>query len=173
MQTEKLEKRKILDYAMAIGGKKMYFGMRRALREAGVSQRPELNKRQIQNTLRKLVGSGEYTLDRMHLEKLIDEHEKRRHAFVQMGIEKDIEIEEETNPSPVVDYLLPKRKRRFDFKSPRVSPGNTSAPGLRSERATSIFQAIRKPLSSAIHSGAKGSMGPVTSISRLTRPKPK
>lgn len=169
MQTDRLSKKNLLSYAEAIGGKDMYFKFRRALREAGVLERPELNRKQIQNTLRKLVESGDVALDRMKMEKLIDEHERRRKAYVRMAVDRDIELEEREDPGLYSERGYFGGTRRFDYKKSGSLPKNISISANKGA-TSSIFHMNQGPGKKITPTGKAAGTGPITSISKLSRP---
>ena len=104
----------------------------------------------------------------MKLEKLIDEHEKRRHAFVSLAIEKDIEIEERENPSVYSRFDKSSGTKRYDYKKGQRASNIISSTGTRP--TTSIAHAGKNPKiqSDAPKTPAKN-LGPVSSISKLPR----
>ncbi len=169
MQTDRLSKKNLLSYAESIGGKDMYFKFRKALREAGVIEKPELNRKQIQNTLRKVVQSGGVALDRMKMEKLIDEHERRRQAYVRLAIDRDIQLEEKANPGLYSEVGTFGGTKRYEYKRSTNVPKNISI-SANTDASSSIFHMNQgSGLKKTPQAKAIG-RGPVTSISKLNRP---
>ena len=147
----------------------MYFKFRKALREAGVIEKPELNRKQIQNTLRKVVQSGGVALDRMKMEKLIDEHERRRQAYVRIAIDRDIQLEEKANPGLYSEVGTFGGTKRYDFKRAVNVPKNTSI-SANKDASSSIFHMNQEPGLKKMPQSKVIGRGAVTSISKLNRP---
>lgn len=161
MITSAISKKNLLNHAMKIGGRKMYFGLRKALRQAGLFENPELNKKQLNNTLYKLMEVDDFHIDKQALEKLIDKHERRRIGFIKMGIEEDIEEEQLQNPSSVLDFGF--GKKRYGYKKPQRATSTALSRG-----ATSISR-IGREKNSLIQNSRQQTNRPTTSISRIGR----
>ena len=157
MFPSKISKDNLLRYAESIGGKSMYFGFRRALREAGVFNAPELNLRQVNNIVKKYIEASDTTLDRTRLKELIGEHEGRRQAYVRMAIES--EMDEEGGVLPGMSITLNPRERYEYKKNIRLPKGVKYSVG--SSSATSAARI--NPKNTAIRTK------PTTSISRLNK----
>lgn len=147
--------------------------MRKAMRESGVFNKPELNKKQIKNAVKKLVASDEFHLDRMRMEKLIDEHEKRRKTFIQLGIEEELQEEEKQNPGVWTHLAMPGGKKRYDFRHEQKG-GVSREHSAGKIASSSIFNRSDNVMGSVFERGKNSIQKgmPVTSISRLNRPKP-
>lgn len=169
MEIEHLSKKNLLDYVQAIGGEKMYFGFERALREAGVFDKPELNRRQLQTTIRKFLETEETNINRMKIEKLLDEHERRRQAYVKMAIDADIDREQAENPEAFAPIGGFGGNKRYDYKKASQSLNHVSITGKRATSSIANTQREKNIQNAKSLGGPKKISGPITSISQLNR----
>lgn len=177
MLPEKVPKRNLLEYAERIGGKRMSLSFLRALRSAGVENNPELNKKQLKNVFSKLYQDESFTkhfrLEREKLEKLINQRDRRRRAYIKMAIESDIEEEEAKLIAQGEQVISPWRGKRFDYRKNRPERSIGFQQKAREEAVSSVNRIQQSKLKEMRRSSAlspkrtsqKG--GPVTSILRL------